>query len=372
MVSFAAVVGMSFGFTACEPKEEKKEAYSSDVTKNIDSVTNGFVPDSLKQSSSSLALAGSDPCAGLDFFSCQPNLLKMYMKMTQDVVKLVNDLTPKLDEYIASKEDNTKGSDAIDGAKEAGDLDKIAYNKISATDYKAVMHAKDKGDVILLSVKKEGDKVTYKFDFMMENTKSYEAKQMKRFRGEVVFTDADTYQVDFQMGDVACNSSDVGAPDFLAIAMTRDGDTWKGKSMMRSPRALAATPRTCDTSVSGTTKLYTYTDFVANKDKATSSVYLAKETLSDVADIGDWAAQKYCGNFPCHAGGKLSANGVVVASTYIVPYCADTAASTASWNGACTNLPASGYTAASQWLLPAAMEAKITSLKAYTIPTVTE
>lgn len=368
------VLAVAAGIVACEVKEEekKKEAYSSDVTKNIDTVTNGFVPDSLKQDSTSLALADDDGvCGSLDFFACQPKLLKLYMKMAQDTVKLVNNLAPKLDEYVSTKGDNTSGSDDITDAKEAGDLDKISYSKVSATEYKAVMRAKDKGDVMLLSVKKDGDVVKYGFDFMMENTKDYESKQMKKFRGEVTFTDSDTYSVSFQLGDVDCNPNDVGGPDFIAINVERDGDLWKGKSMMRSPRLLQD-PKSCNTEPTDATKFFTYTDFVANKEKVTSSLYLAKHTLSAISSMSSFATESYCTHFPCHTGGKLTTDGPVVASTYQIPYCANTSNDTVGWNGACTDLPTSDYTAESNWLLPATIDTKITELKAYTIPNVTE
>lgn len=362
-----SIAAVTIGIIACgPPEEEKKKSKNDAVSQNVESIADGFVPGSLKVANSSALMLSSDPCAGMDFFACQPKMLKIYVKMAEDVVKLVKNFAKPINDYAGTKEDGSEGSDPIE-AKEEGDANKISYKKVSANEYKVIMSVDDK-PIVMVDVKKDGDKFHYAFDFMMVNTKDFDSKQMKKFRSEATFTDANTFKMRFRMADVPCNPNDVKGIDFLAIAMEKADGKWKGKTIMRSPRwATSGTP-SCDTAVTADTKLYTYTDFVGTDAKATSSLYLAKSTLTDITNLSDWATQHFCTKHGGCTDGKFTTSGPIVANTYQSPFCVNANADTATWGAACTDLPVTDYSSPDVWMLPSKVDEQIQGLVDFTGP----
>lgn len=352
---------LAASLTHCDKKEEEVEevpattsetaTFSTDTTStNIATVETGMIPGSLAVPTAALKLEGN-PCDGTDgFFDCQPNLLKVYLEMGKNMVKMVGGVVTNLGPGLEKLGVGAKGSLEIDDGEE---FNKVEYDITSSTEYKILLHAVA-GPALYLNVKDARYEIVASLDNMPDSDKG------GLLRSVIEYTDDTHFTVDTAMSTDDCDPTDVRAPQDFHMIISRAGDLWKGKSMLFMPRwAISGTP-TCDMEPTDTSKMGFYTDFVGDDELATASIYFVPYTATSLAQIDTFAVSKLCDNWSglCNSGYGFGDPNPV--SSYGNAFCVDKAASTTTWNAACdsaeSDIATPTYSDASLWDLPTEIE----------------
>jgi hypothetical protein len=328
---------------------DNSSASATQVATNIDTVKSNMLPGSLAISStSSLALQDDDPCADSDgFIDCQPNLLKLYLAIGKQMVGMTGQMIANSASFINSQEIGSSGS------LETGETEvsKVEYNIPSASEYSLMLHSTN-GAFMYLSVDQSGDNPVYQIKFDGSAAPDEDDGGPAQVSATITYTSDTEFIVDMEMGGSACDPNDVRAPQNIAIYINRNATQWKGKANLYSPRWLGEN-LSCDTEPSASTSLYMYHDFVGNETNTTASLYLASSDLTDKTAYGDWGIEDLCTNFSnvCGPGGTGMGENVVIADTYINPFCVTGQDSV--WNSACDDAPVTDYSSQDLWVLPA-------------------
>lgn len=361
-MTLAAWLVLAAGVTHCDKKEEETEetpattaetpaAFSTESTStNIATVESGMIPGSLAVPTTGLKLEGN-PCAGTDgFFDCQPNLLKVYLGMGKNMVGMVSQIVENIGPGLEKLGVGAKGSLEITDGDE---FNKVEYDITSATEYKILLHAVA-GPALYLDVADKRYEIIANLDNMPDSDKG------GILRSVITYTDDTHFNVETAMATDDCDPNDVRAPGNFSMVISRAGDVWTGKSMLFMPRWATQGDPTCDMEPTDTTKMGFYTDFVADDDLATASIYFIPYTATSLAAIEDYAVSKVCDNWSGLCNGGYGFGDPNPVSSYGNAFCIDRAADDTTWNTTCdssvTAIATPTYSSASLWKLPTELE----------------
>lgn len=345
----ASVMTASLVLSCQKKKEEEKTETKSTATtmtetsKKLETIYENMLPASLSTNATTLE---EGPCAKADgFFDCQPEFLKMYMAMARQTLGGTSTMVKMIGEGLGEKvKSGTSGT--VETDEEGDDIKKVDYDMESNSKWDIILHTAA-GPFVDLSV----DENKYTLQFNQAN----EGGSLKLKEGggglsriDVVYTDEEHFDLEVQLTGMACRDQDVRAPNKMIIKISRSGDQWKGKTMFYMPRWIGQNPQ-CTDAIVDASKMFFYTDFVANNDSATEAIYLADYTVATAAVLPDHEASDFCVNHPtmCNNGHGMGDPNPV--ASYTNPFC--TSDSGTDWGQACDGLPTSDFSSADEWEL---------------------
>ena len=317
----------------------------------IGNVEANMVPGSLAISTGSLQLLNGNPCEGLGFLECQPDLLKLYLDIAKRMVSGANRRLKGMDTLLKSK---TGG-----GSFEADDpttkqKETFSYNIVSPTDFQ--VHTKtSKGPTMFTTVK--GNAIEFQTDDTNRLTNS-SSESPSRVHTKITYTDDQNFEVDLKLHMTECNDRDVRSPARIRVKVKYSDGIRTGKAQMYNPLWLIDNDDTCDTIVTDATKIFIFTDFVGDDSSTTAALHLLNSSVTDKLDFPDWSFDQIPGNFPQICDGNYCMGEQKEATSYNNNFCVKPQVTTV-WGGSCTSSDArisSGvFLDVADWLLPAEM-----------------
>ena len=350
-VFFSAACGKKKDDDAIATIGSSSGGSSTAVASALTSVSENIAPNSLD--SSSTALAEDNPCANSDgFFDCQPILLKLYIKISSDIVNMVGQVVTNSKTFIDSKEAGSSGTEDITDT--SSDIKKIVYNVTSANDFAFILHS-DTGAFLHLDYDATGGTSIYNATFDVANSPDAEEGETNKVNISINYTDAKNFSATIKIVDMACSDDDVRAPNAIYITVDRADDVVTGKSMLLSERWLTSDGATCSLTPTDATRNFLYTDFSGNDTNSSASIYLIGSSVTSVDSFPDWEAADFCTNFSENCSNGYGFGDSNLISSYTNPFCATS--TDATWGTDCTDVTTANYGDSSKWLLPSEMTA---------------
>ncbi|MBI2083482.1 MAG: hypothetical protein HYT76_07920 [Deltaproteobacteria bacterium] len=324
------------------------DSATSDVATNLETISNGFTPDSLETKASAALSAltknvGDDPCAdAADLYDCQPILLRMYIDMAQQFLDMTKTIVSEIGSGLGSLSDGSSGTETLEGQT-------VHYSKESASHFSLLLEGTG-GSAAYFDVNETV------YTLKMDLDKLEEAGDASgKLEIVVTYEGEKSWSIVIFISGMDCDSSDPRAPERIHIRVARTEDFWKGKAMFYNGRWKADNV-SCSTSESDALAINFYTDFVANDVAAKASVYLLPRTKSDLSDIEDFGMDR----FPINFSTKDKT------SNYKNSFCNPTSTLDAVWDNDCSSLDAAvgsaDYGPATDWIVPSEFYLETTTL----------
>lgn len=367
MISAALLCGM----VACDKKEEEEKTENTyghtigssaseggvaEVATHITTMKEGMLPGSLVLDTGSLRLTSQGPCAETDgFFDCQPVLIKLYLSISRMIIGATAEFVGHTSELVNKLPVGSSGTLPVPSSSESADtFSAVEYNVTSAANYQLRFLDKDSKPLIYLDVDSSAATKKYKMFFAVGAVADEgEEKTDERMEANFEYVDDTHFTADIVTSGKACDPDDFRAPEKFHINVIRADDVWQGKAMLHHPRFLMdENDSPCDQEATDSSGMFMYTDFVGNDTNTTASLYMMKESVTDMsaANLASWGASAFCSNFSLcmNDHGFGDPNPV---SSYTNPFCVT--ADDATWGGACADFGVDDYSADSLWDVPA-------------------
>lgn len=331
-----SLMGCSSGTSTGGDSEENT---TSNVTNDLDTVSQNFTPNSLESDSNTTSALvkyaeGEDPCAeSEDLYDCQPVLLRMYLAMAQDFLDMTKDIVEEIGLNLGELPDGSQGIESIEG-------ETIHYSKESSSNFSIILEGTT-GPMAYFDIAE----TVYTLQMDLDNLE--EAGDASGKLEIVVNYESETsWSIDIFILGMDCDASDPRAPERIYIQVTRSGDFWIGKAMFYNGRWLADTA-SCEIEESDENSINFYTDFVANEIAARASVYMMSRSKNDLSDIENFGMDQFSINFSQQDDNT---------SDYQNPFCNPASTLDALWNDDCSSIDSSvgstDYGPSSDWILP--------------------
>ena len=330
-----------------------------------------MVPDSLESGASSTSLrlsgdeGGGNPCADADdFFDCQPNLLKLYIGISRQMVGMVNEVIQNVSSglfgniSISSIDDATVEECSVLETGES-EVSKVHYCVTTDKIFSVILESPS-GPFMYLNVADNQYRVQYDGANDVEDSGDEDdGGGPSKIDTTITYTSADAFDISLTMAEMGCEADDVAAPHDVVIKIGVEDSVWQGKAMMYHPRWMGQ-DLTCNSDPTDTTAIGIYSDFVGNDTNTTAAIYLMPRTISDVADFADYTLADICTNYNggCNESGVGFGSQNVLATSYQNNLCAD--ASGASWGGNCSSdvdaIANGTFSEATNWITPSDLQ----------------
>lgn len=350
------------GLLSCDKKEDEETKTTeateapglTTTTSNITTVSQKMVPGSLVIPTE-LHLNG-DPCQGLSFFACQPNLLKLYLSMGKGMVDNSNAIITQIAPGLAQLPGKKGKITSDDGAS-------VDYDITSATVYRLLISSTT-GPFISLDV--NGN--VYRIQLDSSNSPDEDQGEgdgggPAKIETQITYTDENTFSVNLLLNGMACKPDDVQAPGAIGIDIQYANGVAQGKAMMYLPRWMGN--NSCETEPTADSKAFIYTDFVGDDSNTTAALYLMKNSVSSVDVFPDWEIADFCSNYAdqCNNGYAFGMP-VKIEDAFKNNFCVtqdDT-----EWGKTCSSesplISTPTYSASTLWTVPSQFEAKSITL----------
>jgi hypothetical protein len=317
----------------------------------LNHVKNTLAPGSLILDG--VALQEGDPCASSDgLFDCQPELLKLYVTMSKNMVAMITNMYAGVESDILKYLPIGTGSFPID---DGGDMIKLDYNITSVDQYTLVGFTK-LGPALHVDFERTEETSAYLLRF--DGTAQASENDDTKIEVSIKYRTEQDFDVDILMAGSECDPNDVRSPSTINISSSYSDGLWKGKSQLYMPLWLfSGDSINCSSTPTDATKMFFYTDFVGDNSNTTASIYLANKDLTDVANFENYEGSDFCTNYSdsCYQGYGFGDSNPI--STYSNAFCVSTDSETV-WGQSCSGLAVEQYLPASGWHLPADLELK--------------
>lgn len=377
------VLILALSIFSCKKEEEEEVStaatpgFADETVTELNSVSTNFIPDSMATSSSSSSLksrfggsdgplyAGDDdPCTGTDLFGCQPRLVKLYVANSKYMFDATTAFLTVFSRHLGLIPDGESG------VVNMSDGSSLHFSKTSASDW-SILSTNSAGTFLDFSASSGGYNMKMDFSKNPDTTED----DIGVFEIDVDYTSATSWSVEVTIIGQECNSDDVRAPERIRILINYDGAFSTGKAMLYSPRwAVFGTEPTCSTTVTDSTALALYTDFVAHNTAAKAKVYMMKRTVSDMSSMDPYDMNNLCDTYYDNFGQANAANCEAAfliwaglnMDDYPNPFCT-TGPDHADWGSNClgtaANVAVTAYGSSSDWTLPSAFYSEVISLR---------
>lgn len=349
LIGSALLIPVLF-FTNCKKSETTTSTnIASEVVQNLQTISDGYTPDSLSSVSSSSASIQSDPCEGVtDFAVCQSILVREYIRIGKSTVDSVSNLAGQIGSALGEVPDGNSGTSA-DG--------KISWNKTSSEVWSVLSRNASNGSIAYFSV--NNGVYTLKVD--QNNAETNPADQ--QIETVITFNNSSDWAVDVYFGNNVCDSTDVSEPSKAQIRMTKSGGLWTGKAMIYVPRwqTPGGTAPTCATT-SGANDITMYTDFVGNSASTKAALLLIPSSESSTSNVtsANYSLPDFCTNFASACGSGTGQIPSSFLNSYPNNWCTTGPTASPTWGDDCSTNSAvnsASFSASSNWVAPSVLKA---------------
>ncbi|MCB0422821.1 MAG: hypothetical protein KDD61_17605 [Bdellovibrionales bacterium] len=281
------------GIQGCGKQQETEiDPAIYQMSENLEAVEKDFVPTPLSITSTNTQKAtqkAGDLCEKDDFFSCQPKLLKHYIKTSKDAFIVSRLIVFQTALNLGPLPNGTTGHFHI----ERDNID-VDFSKESAIKFKMLLKRNGKSIGFI-----HANETDYKIQLDID-----EINQDKNSRGgkidiSVSYKEKKSWITDVTITDASCDNEDVKSPESARILVKREQEMWTGQSTFYNSLATKFdSDLSCDSAGSADTGLVTYTDFVSSQEVSKSAIYIAKANLVEVSKIEDYGISYLCTNYP--------------------------------------------------------------------------
>ncbi len=310
-----------------------------DLSTNLQTAAQGFTPDSLVFEQ---AAVRADPCEGLNLYTCQPVLLRLYYQLAEDLLnasqQIIASVAPFVDEAIVTATPITIP------VQDGNESFSVSYTKSEGA---FQVLAVDSQNVPFLYISSDGTTSTIRVDIA---SLADDATASGTFESTFDYTNANTWSLHVLMADSACNNDDPRAPERIKLVVDKANGLWTGKAQLYNPAWLKEAP-TCvdwDTALAAES-MNIFTEFVGDNTAAKANVYFMTREVIDFAENND--------NDAAYGLAALCQTFGGCAPEVTNPFCNLSTDLTALWNDDCsavsTNVGAADFGPFSDWSPPA-------------------
>jgi len=279
---------------------------------------------------------GEGPCKGLGFFDCQPVLVKLYLKISRDMVE-------RLAKHVKQSAGLLKVADKVRGEiiPKEGQWERIEYRITSATDMEFLFSDKS-GKALHLTIAEKKYSLEARHDSSGDGPSGFHSVT-------VDYLDEDSWTAEIRVKQ-ECDENDPQAPGTIGIRMEKTIGLWQGKAMLFSPRwpqGGCSDPFTKEGSIA------IYTDFVGESQFTTASLLMIPTDVKTLTDNAtSYNIENLCTNFPAFCNGATAFEEALPKN----PFCSKPNG-THDWDTKCAESAvaevANGvYSASSEWIPP--------------------
>lgn len=342
---------------ACKKKEDSSTAsanISSTVVTNLVQVSSDFTPDSLASStaSSSSLKQQSNPCAGTsDFAVCQSNLIREYVKLGKDAVDLTTQLVSSVGSALGEVADGSTGTTSDS---------KVTWSKTDANNWSALFRGTGGASALYISIVNNTYTLKANGSVLESDPSSFTVE------ATINYTDSNTWTVNVFFVNTECKVLDPKAPSKVLINLSKENGLWTGKSMIYAPRFEAPGQTVTCSTTAGASDVVMYTDFVGNDSSTKASLYMAPGSASTfTSSPSSFDLKNICSTLSLTCNGAGSNLSSSFSSLTFNPWCTTGPGVAPTWNNSCSSnstVSSASYSAASNWIEPATLKAKTTTL----------